>query len=111
MHEATALLIHIQIQVNSQFPGQVNGRNYNKGCNRYLDRSRKFLNPKNVAAQQQQKSAAASHTLIILGFGYPGEQSLAPDSLKRSDLAGGTRSSGMGPNYIIFRFQCKTSRL
>ena len=102
-------LIHRQIQVNSQFPGKVNGSNYDKGCNRYLDHSGGFPDPKNEAAGQEQEFAAASHTLIILGFRYPGEQTPTPDSLKHSNLAGGTQSSGMGPAYIIFRFQYKTS--
>jgi hypothetical protein len=105
------ILIHRQIQVNSQFPGKVNGCNYDKGCDRYLDRPGDFPDPKKEAARQQQKFAAASHTLIIPGFGYQGEQSPAPDPLKRSNLAGGTRPSGMGLNYILFRFQCKTSLL
>jgi hypothetical protein len=96
--------------VDSQFPGKVNGSKYDKDCKRYLDYSRDFPDPKNVAAAgQEQEITAASRALIILGFRYQGEQTLTPDSLKCSHLAGGTRPSGMGPNYIIFQFQCKTS--
>ncbi len=103
------ILIHRQIQVNSQFPGKVNGSNYDKGCNRYLDYSGDFPDPKSEAAGHEQEFAAASRTLIILGFRYPGEQTLTPDSLKRSHLAGGTRPSRVGPAYVIFRSQYKTS--
>jgi hypothetical protein len=103
------ILIHGQIQVNSQFPGKVNGNNYDKGCNRYRDHSGDFPDPKNEAAGEEQEFAAAFRALIIPGFRYPGEQTLTPDSLKRSHLACGTRPSGMGPGYIIFRFQYRTS--
>ncbi len=103
------ILFHRQIQVSSQFPGKVNGDNYDKDCEHYRDHSGDFPDSKNEAAGQEQKFAAASGTLIILGFRYPGEQTLTPDSLKFSHLAGGTRASGMGPNHIIFRLQYKTS--
>jgi len=96
--------------VNSQFPGKVNGGNYDEGCKHYREHAGHFPDPKIETTGQEQKFAAASRTLIILGFRYPGEQTLTPDSLKFSHLAGGTRASGMGPNYIIFRFQCKTSQ-